>query len=295
MKPIQYKIKEKKIEIHPIKNRAFVTFDCDDPVFPSMFNAEPPDNDFVNSIIDNGMIHPVVIAEYEDGTRVLKVGRRRVWAAREAYKLCADADEYEDDAKRVRDIPAMLYRDADRISSDMWTLVENFQRGDNPIAELDAVKALIAQHHLTSGGGWEDLGHAIGADKTYVKKIMNTWGKLPVPILDGVREGKIAMGTAEKVTKLKKEQQDDLVDTFRQTETITGTDVSEAKRVSRDMEVSQISMSKSSKDWDDLLSNTASPWEIFEKHIEMILKLEDSKLRSVLKVLLINIKTRTLK
>ena len=294
MKPKQYKIKEKKIEIHPITNRAFITFDIDDAIFPQTFNAEPPDNDFVNSIIDSGMIHPVVIAEYEDGTRVLEVGRRRVWAAREAYKLCAGRDDYEDDAKRVRDVPAMVYRDADKISSAMWTLVENFQRGDNPIAELDAVRALIAQNHLTSGGGWEDLGRAIGADKNYVKKIMSSWGKLPDAIVMGVRDGKIAMGNAESITKLKTEQVSDLVEVFQEKETITGSDITEAKRVSRDMEVSQVTMGGASKDWDALLSQTKSPWEIFEGHIERILTLEDDQLRPALKNFLVGVKNRTI-
>ena len=294
MKPVKYKVKKKKIEIYPIKNRAFITFDCDDAVFPSVFDAEPPDNDFVNSIIDNGMIHPVVIAEYEDGTRKLKVGRRRVWAAREAYKLCASTDGYENDAKRVRDIPAMVYRDADKISSEMWTLVENFQRGDNPIAELNAVKALIAQNHLTANGGWEDLGRAIGANKAYVKKLMNTWGKLPDPILEGIREGKISLGIAESVTKLKSEQMNDLVTVFRQKETITGTDVTNAKRVNRDAEVSQITMNATSKDWEEIMSNTKSPWEVFEKSLKSILTENDLNIRSAVEKVLKKVETRTL-
>ena len=124
--------------------------------------------------------------------------------------------------------------------------------------------------------------------------MLNTWGKLPKGILDGVHDGKINLGTAEDITKLKSEQVENLVNVFKDTGTITGSDVSDAKRISRDMEVSQITMNTVDKDWDNLLSKTKSQWEIFEEHVEQVLSLPDDQLRPALEQKLVHIKTRTL-
>lgn len=293
MRKIEYKLVESKIPVSPINRRVFTSFRIDDPIFPKEFkDAIPPDNDLVNSIITHGMVQPIIIAEYSDGTRKLKAGRRRTWASREAYRLLIEADD-KATAERVAHMPAMVYPDADHISAAFWTLLDNYQRSDNPLAELDAIREIIKENHLQPNGGYQALAHAIGADKNYVKRLLNTWGKLPEPIINSVREGQVAIGIATNITKLKSDQQRELVDTLRKNETITGLDVKAVKRVKQDAAVAQMSAATVSTDWDSLIQQS-DPYTKFAKTLKGMLEFDDDQLRHVIQEVLKKVETRTL-
>lgn len=293
MKKKEYSLVESKIPVSPINQRIFTSIPIDDPILPETFtDALPPDNDLVNSIITHGMVQPIIIAEYSDGTRKLKAGRRRVWASREAFKLLMEFDK-ADIAGRVKHMPAMVYPDADHISAAFWTLLDNYQRSDNPLAELDAIREIIRENHLQSNGGYQALAHAIGADKNYVKRLLNTWGKMPEPIIESIRDGRTAIGVATSITKLKEEQQRELVRSLEKNKTITGADVKAVKRVQQDAAVAQMNAATVSTDWDSVIRQS-DPYTKFAETLKGMLEFDDDQLRHVIQEVLKKVETRTL-
>lgn len=99
-----------------------------------------PTSGFIHSIETIGVLMPI-IAVREGGRYRLAAGRSRVKASR---------------ALSLADIPAVVYPDGAEVC-DVLTLVENQQRGQNVLADLEAIEALIVK-----GASPTDIKRATG-------------------------------------------------------------------------------------------------------------------------------------
>lgn len=113
-------------------------------------------------------------------------------------------------------------------------LLENFARNDSPLEEAEALIALLHDH------GWDrDQLAEYGIPKKKQRKLVRLWNA-PDPILDGVREGSVAVGTAVKVSKLDERLQKRCVRHYKENDRLLGRHVDQIKTVGKDEEADSL-------------------------------------------------------
>ena len=127
------------------------------------------------SIVEVGLLQPVVVQETEDGYTLIS-GERR-WRAAQLAGL--------------ENIPAML-RHADETASLTQALIENLQREDlTPLEEASAYRDLIDQHGLTQ----QEVAHRVGKGRATVANSIRLL-RLPPPILELLETAQLTAGHA---------------------------------------------------------------------------------------------------
>ena len=127
------------------------------------------------SIVEVGLLQPVVVQETEDGYTLIS-GERR-WRAAQLAGL--------------EIIPAML-RHADETASLTQALIENLQREDlTPLEEASAYRDLIDQHGLTQ----QEVAHRVGKGRATVANSIRLL-RLPPPILELLETAQLTAGHA---------------------------------------------------------------------------------------------------
>ena len=133
------------------------------------------------SIKTSGIIQPVVVRRRGDGYELI-AGERRWRAAR-----MAGLDR----------VPAVV-RDATDAQSLELALVENLLREDlNPMEEAEAYQSLLAQFGWTQ----EELGERVGRKQSTIANALRLL-RLPEPIQDDLRGGRLTMGHARALLAL---------------------------------------------------------------------------------------------
>ena len=89
------------------------------------FETIPPDKSLIESIVRFGQLVPILVTQIEDKYEV-RDGKRRV----EALRLL-----------NRNEVDAVLYE----VDNNILTLIGNMQRSNNPIAEGEAIYALLNQ------------------------------------------------------------------------------------------------------------------------------------------------------
>lgn len=141
--------------------------------------------ELINSIKEKGVIQPVLV-RLKDNVYELIAGERR-WRAAKELKL--------------EEVPVIIKRDVDDVSSLEISLIENIQREElNPIEEANAYKKLIDQFEYTL----DKVGQMVGRDKTTVSNSLRLL-QLPVEIQNSVQEGAITTGHAKALLSVKNE------------------------------------------------------------------------------------------
>ena len=156
------------------------------PVQPrKSFNRESLD-ELANSIKEHGVIQPVILKPGSNGY-ILVAGERRVRAAEIA---------------ELTKVPAII-RDYNSIYLAELAIMENLQREDlSSIEEALAFKNAIDILKLTH----EELGTKIGKSRSYVTNVIGLLN-LPASVIDLVNAGKISMGHARSLSKLKDQKE----------------------------------------------------------------------------------------
>ena len=156
------------------------------PVQPrKSFNRESLD-ELANSIKEHGVIQPVILKPGSNGY-ILVAGERRVRAAKIA---------------ELTKVPAII-RDYNSIYLAELAIMENLQREDlSSIEEALAFKNAIDILKLTH----EELGTKIGKSRSYVTNVIGLLN-LPASVIDLVNAGKISMGHARSLSKLKDQKE----------------------------------------------------------------------------------------
>ena len=127
------------------------------------------------SIIEVGLLQPVVVQETDDGYTLIS-GERR-WRAAQLAGL--------------QNIPAML-RQADETGALTQALIENLQREDlTPLEEASAYRNLINQHGLTQ----QEVAHRVGKGRATVANSIRLL-RLPPPILELLETAQLTAGHA---------------------------------------------------------------------------------------------------
>ena len=134
------------------------------------------------SIKEHGVIQPVILKPAATGY-ILVAGERRV-------KACELAG--------MTTVPSII-REYNAIYLSELAILENLQREDlTSIEEAIAFERAIHNLKLTH----EELGKKIGKSRVYVTNILGLL-KLPKTVIDDVNLGKISMGHARALSKLK--------------------------------------------------------------------------------------------
>jgi len=135
-----------------------------------------------DSIRQHGVFQPIILKPVQNGY-ILVAGERRVKAAKIAG---------------LNTIPAII-RDYNSIYLSELAILENLQREDlTPIEEAIAFQKAVFNLNLTH----EELGKKIGKSRVYVTNIIGLLN-LPTVVINDVNLGKITMGHARALSKLK--------------------------------------------------------------------------------------------
>jgi ParB family chromosome partitioning protein len=138
-------------------------------------------HELVASIRASGVIQPIVIRRGAHGYQLI-AGERRWRAA----KLAG-----------LEKIPAVLREASDAESLEL-ALVENLLREDlNPIEEAEAYQKLLADFDWTQ----DELAQRVGRDRSSIANALRLL-KLPEPIQDDLRAGRLTMGHARALLSL---------------------------------------------------------------------------------------------
>jgi ParB family transcriptional regulator, chromosome partitioning protein len=133
------------------------------------------------SIRSSGLIQPVVVRRQGAGFQLI-AGERRWRAARHAG---------------LTQIPAIVREVTDAESLEL-ALVENLLREDlNPMEEGEAFDRLLTQFGWTQ----EELAQRVGKDRSSISNALRLL-RLPLPIQDDLRSGRLTMGHARALLAL---------------------------------------------------------------------------------------------
>lgn len=144
-------------------------------------------NELAESILEHGIIQPLIIREVHNGYEIV-AGERRWRAARTA---------------KLKKVPCII-RDFTDEENMLIAIIENMQREDlNPIEEAEGLNQMIKTYGLTQ----EEVSKSVSKSRPYITNSLRLL-KLPAEIRDLVSEGKISTGHARAIVNVdsKKEQ-----------------------------------------------------------------------------------------
>ena len=139
--------------------------------------------DLANSIVENGLLQPIVVREYGDGRYQIIAGERR-------FRACKLAG--------LSEIPAIILDRSDKSVAEL-SLIENIQREDlNPIEEAMGYKTLAEQYGMTQ----EEISLSVGKSRSAIANSMRLMD-LPEPIITMVAAGELSAGHARTLLGVK--------------------------------------------------------------------------------------------
>ena len=139
------------------------------------------------SIKENGIIQPLVVAELENGHFELIAGERRLRAAKRAG---------------LEQVPVVVKRATEREKMIM-SIIENVQRSDlNCVEEALAYYQLMNEYKLTQ----EDVAKKLGKERSTVANFLRILN-LPRPVIDLLQKEMLSFGHA-KILAAVKERED---------------------------------------------------------------------------------------
>src|SRR5215472_10352001 len=148
--------------------------------------------ELADSIKEQGIVQPLIVREMA-GHLELIAGERR-WRAAQLAGL--------------REAPVIV-RHADDLAVLELALIENLQRENlNPIEEAQGYTQLIQQFHLTQ----EEVATKVGKSRVVVANALRLL-KLPQPLQEYLREGRLSVGHAKVLLGLESEKQQNLAAT----------------------------------------------------------------------------------
>ena len=188
--PVEITRNEKSVE----KNEA----DSPDTVkyiktFDIMPNANQPRKSFdeekiqdlANSILEHGVIQPIVLRKKDNGYEIV-AGERR-------WRVVIKAG--------LSEVPC-LSRELDDEQNMLIAIIENMQREDlNPIEEAEGLNQMIVTYGMTQ----EQVSKSVGKSRPYITNSLRLL-KLPEYILELISEGKISAAHGRTVITIDDEE-----------------------------------------------------------------------------------------
>ena len=134
------------------------------------------------SILEVGVLQPIIVRESEDGSYTLVAGERRWRAARKVG---------------LKEVPAII-RESDDRSLLTEALVENLQREDlSPLEEATAYQELLEDFGLTH----EEVGNRVGKSRSAITNSLRLL-QLPAAIQGKLERGELSAGHARALLGL---------------------------------------------------------------------------------------------
>jgi ParB family chromosome partitioning protein len=138
------------------------------------------------SIKENGIIQPLIVAEMENGQYELIAGERRLRAAKKAG---------------LEQVPVVVKRATEREKMIM-AIIENVQRSDlNCVEEALAYYQLMNEYKLTQ----EDVAKKLGKERSSVANFLRILN-LPRPVIDLLQKEMLSLGHAKILASVKERE-----------------------------------------------------------------------------------------
>ena len=136
-----------------------------------------------DSIVENGLLQPILVREYGDGRYQIIAGERRFRASKIAG---------------LTEIPAIVLEKDDKKAAQI-ALIENIQREDlNPIEEALAYRSLADEYDMTQ----EELSLKVGKSRSAIANMIRLLD-LPDEVLTLVASKELSAGHARTILGLK--------------------------------------------------------------------------------------------
>ncbi len=130
-------------------------------------------NELAASIIEHGIIQPVIVRQKGNSYEIV-AGERRWRAARIA---------------KLREVPCIIKNFTDE-ENMLVAIIENMQREDlNPIEEAEGIEKIIKTYGMTQ----EEAARTLGKSRPYITNTMRLL-KLDTSILENIKQGAISAG-----------------------------------------------------------------------------------------------------
>lgn len=163
----------KTFDIMPNANQPRKTFD------------EEKIQDLANSILEHGVIQPIVLRKKDTGYEIV-AGERRWRAAIKAG---------------LSEVPCLI-RELDDEQNMLIAIIENMQREDlNPIEEAEGLNQMIVTYGMTQ----EQVSKSVGKSRPYITNSLRLL-KLPEYVLELISEGKISAAHGRTVITIDEEE-----------------------------------------------------------------------------------------
>ena len=152
-------------------------------------NANQPRKEFneekirelADSLLEHGIIQPLVVRKHKNGYEIV-AGERRWRAARVA---------------KIKEVPCIV-RDFTDEENMLIAIIENMQREDlNPIEEAEGLNQMIKVYGLTQ----EEVSKSVSKSRPYITNALRLL-KLPNEIQQLVSEGKLTTGHARALVSI---------------------------------------------------------------------------------------------
>ncbi len=171
--------KEKAPEVKPDDANAIIYININDikpnENQPRKSFDESKIEELANSIIEHGIIQPLVVRKNEPGYEIV-AGERRWRAARRAG---------------LKEVPCII-RDFTDEENMLVAIIENMQREDlNPVEEAEGLNQMIKTYGMTQ----EEVSKSVSKSRPYITNSLRLL-KLPEEIRNLLAEGKISAGHA---------------------------------------------------------------------------------------------------
>ncbi len=138
-----------------------------------------------DSILEHGIIQPIVVRKKDKGYEIV-AGERRWRAAMKA---------------ELPKVPCLVRELTDE-QNMLLAIIENMQREDlNPIEEAEGLQQMIVTFGLTQ----EEVSKSVGKSRPYIANSLRLL-KLPEYVLEAILEGKISAGHGRTLVTIEKEE-----------------------------------------------------------------------------------------
>lgn len=179
-------------------NELTVIDDPGHPLYDARIKRVPPDEAFIQDIMDLG-VHTPVVVHREGNLLVVAAGRRRVMAAREVNRRLAAVGE-----PPIR-VPVALRRGDDKDALDV-SISENEHRTGDDLATKAAKAAQMVSMHGGDGAAYAHTARRFGVTATTIRNWLALL-QLAAPIRDAVFKGELAMTDGLEIGKLPADEQ----------------------------------------------------------------------------------------
>jgi ParB family chromosome partitioning protein len=157
------------------------------PNQPRKIFKEKDLEELTESIKENGIIQPLIVAEMDNGKYELVAGERRYRAAKKAG---------------LEQVPVVVKRATDREKMIM-SIIENVQRSDlNCVEEALAYYQLMNEYKLTQ----EEVAKKLGKERSSVANFLRILN-LPRPVIDFLQKEMLSLGHAKVLAAVKEKEE----------------------------------------------------------------------------------------